>query len=266
MKYAKHLASLFLLLAVTAGSVFAFDASATQSVSVVDPQASAKKTTVQNSKPKIALTYSDNPEEPGFYIQTNFHEPSNPNEVPILYRATNGGKFKAYLSSSKVFYSYPKILSNLDNPRLSIEDYSCKNGQFYQYKLATAIKNPATGKSSPVVYSKVKSHYYLTPMIYAHVSYKRSIKKKTITVYWKKQYNCKADGYQIRYNHELTGGKDSKKITRTIKDKHTTKYVLKNCISNRRYFVELRSYKKYKGTTYYGNWSEGRTIAQATLD
>lgn len=260
MKYAKRIVSLFLLLAVTAGSVFAFDASATQSISVVDPQASAQKTTVQNSKPKITLTYSANPEEPGFYIQTNFHEPSNPNEVPILYRATNGGKFKAYPSSSEVFYSYPKILSNLKNPRLAIEDDSCKNGQFYQYKLATAITNPSTGKSSPVVYSKVKSHYYLSPMTCWQLTGKRSFKKKTITISWKKQYNPKADGYQIRYNHELNSGKESKKITRTIKNKHTTKYVLKNCISSRRYFFEIRSYKKYKGTTYYGNWSDGLPI------
>ena len=267
MKYAKRIVSLFLLLAVTAGSVFAFDTPATQSISVVDPQASTKKTTVQNSKPKITLTYPSNPEDAGICIKTNFQKPSNSAETPVLYRSTNNGKFKPLPSGSRqIFYDYFNLSTYSDDGPLKIEDKTCKNGRFYQYKLATVITNPSTGKSSVVAYSKVKSHYYLDPMTYWLVTAKRSAKKKTITVYWKKQYNSKADGYQIRYNHELAGGKDSKKITRTIKNKHTTKYVLKNCISNRCYYVELRSYKKYKGTTYYTDWSEGRVIAQATLD
>ncbi len=267
MKYAKHIVSLFLLLSVTVGSVFAFNAPATQTVSVVDPQASTKKTTVQNAKPKITLTYPSNLEAAGISIKTNFQKPSNSAETPVLYRSTNNGKFKSLPSGSRqVFYSYFNLSTHSDDGPLKIEDDTCKNGRFYQYKLATVITNPSTGKSSVVAYSKVKSRYYLDPTTCWLLTAKRSAKKKTITVYWKKQYNSKADGYQIRYNHELAGGKDSKKITRTIKNKHTTKYVLKNCISNRRYFVQIRSYKKYKGTTYYTNWSDGCVIAQATLD
>ena len=265
MKYAKRLVSLFLLLSITAGSTIAL---AAENVQITASDVAAEDTAaVQNTNLKIKLTYPSIDESSGILIQTNFQKPTNSAETPVLYRSTNNGKFKSLPSGSRqVFYSYFNLSTHSDDGPLKIEDDTCKNGRFYRYKLTTVITNPSTGKSSVVAYSKVKSRYYLYSMTYGLLDYKRSVKKKTITLSWKNQYNSKADGYQLRYYHELKNGQHSKVVTRTIKNKHTTKYVLKNCISNQRYFAQLRSYKKYKGTTYYSNWSEDRIINRATLN
>ena len=260
MKYAKRIVSLLLLLSITAGSTAAL---ATENVQITASDVAAEDTVaVQNTNPTIKIiNYPYQAEYPGVVIRTNFQKPSNPNEAPVLYRSVNGGEFKAFpFGVDYVYYRYNNTDSNSGKSLLEYQDGSCKNRKFYQYKLATTLTDPSTGETSAVAWSKVKSRYYLDYMSCWHLTYKRSFKKKTITISWKKQYNPKADGYQIRYNHELNSGKESKKITRTIKNKHTTKYVLKNCISSRRYFFEIRSYKKYKGTTYYGNWSDGLPI------
>lgn len=265
MKHVNRVISLLLLLSITAGSTVAL---AAENVQVTENDTAAEDTVaVQNTNLKIKLTYPAPYEYSGILIRTNFQKPASSAETPLLYRSTNNGAFKALpMSLKRVYYDYynPSTYSH-DGP-LEIEDYTCKNGTFYRYKLATVITDSSTGKDTIVAYSKEKSRYYLSRMTYGLLDYKRSIKKKTITLSWKKQYNSKADGYQLRYHHELKNGKYSKVVTRTIKNKHTTKYVLKNCVSNQRYFAELRSYKKYKGTTYYGNWSEGRVIDRATLN
>lgn len=253
MKYAKRIVSLLLLLSITAGSTAAL---AAEDVQVTANDTAVEDTVaVQNTNPKIKIMdYPYQTEYPGIFIRTNFRRSSNPNEAPVLYRSVNGGEFKAYPFGATKNVSWGYQTTDPDSV-LEYTDGSCKNGKFYQYKFATTLTDPSTGETSAVAWSKVKSHYYLDNMSCWQLTDKRSFKKKTITISWKEQRNPKADGYQIRYNHETRSNKYSKEITHKIKNNRTTKYVLKNCISKRRYFVMLRSYKKYKGTTYYGNWS-----------
>ena len=261
MKYAKRIVSLFLLLAVTASSVLAFDTPATQSISVNDSTA-----TIQNPNPQITLKYPDSREDSGIYIYTNFQKSSNANEMPLLYRSINGGKFKPLPDNSrKVFYLYYDWTAHTTDGPLYVEDLSCKNGNFYRYKLATMVADPSTGKNSAVAYSNVKSRYYLEPMCSIDLFIKNSANKKSMTISWKKQCNPKADGYQLRYYYYTryaTHPKVSKQITRTVKGAKTSKYTLKHRSPNKQYWVQIRSYKKYKGTTYYSNWSdyEGRYL------
>lgn len=247
MKYTKRIVSLFLLLAVTVGSAAAL-------------------TTVKNPNPKILsikVPYSDGVEENDIIVHTNFttnlSESATPNEVPQMYRSANNGKFRAIpRTAHDIIYSWDEDKEH-DRKTFMFYDLSCKNGTYYRYKFATTTVDPSTGKQTPVAYSNVKAHYYLKRMSSTYLSIKNSANKKSMTISWKKQCNPKADGYQLRYYYYTryaTHPKVSKYFTRTVKGAKTSKYTLKHRSPNKQYLVQIRSYKKYKGTTYYSNWSD----------
>lgn len=260
MKHSRRLISLLLLLAVTAGSVSALEAPDTQNVAVSDAAV-----TVQNPNPKILsieVPYTDGVEENDIIVHTNFtislSESATSNEVPQIYRAVNKGNFKAipYSSSKNRFYSWD-IDKEHNRKTLQFMDLSCKNGSYYRYKLATATVDPSTDKQTPIAYSNVKSHYYLKRMTltYLHIS---NLSQTRMKVSWKKQCNSKADGYQLRYYHYNRHGHStvSEEMTRTVKGGNTSSYTFKNRSPNQQYLVQIRSYKKYKGKTYYSHWSD----------
>ncbi len=250
MKCTKRIVSLFLLLAAIVGSAAAL-------------------TTIQNSSPKITAVLNGDWGEGRLVMQTNFatnlSDTAMPADYVRMYRSTNNGKFQVMSHTShNVIYSWDEDKEH-DRKTFMFDDLSCKNGTYYRYKFATTTVDPSTGKQTPVAYSNVKAHYYLEPMCSNHLSIKNSANKKSMTISWKKQCNPKADGYQLRYYYYTryaTHPKVSKQITRTVKGAKTSKYTLKHRSPNKQYWVQIRSYKKYKGTTYYSNWSdyEGRYL------
>lgn len=85
---------------------------------------------------------------------------------------------------------------------------------------------------------------------------------RSITVKWKTQKSC-ATGYQVRYS---TSSKrySTKKLktgrTVTISGKAVKSKVLKNLKAKKRYYVQVRVYKKCGGTRYYSKWSVPKRI------
>jgi hypothetical protein len=81
-------------------------------------------------------------------------------------------------------------------------------------------------------------------------------KGRKVIVIWKKQTKD-AEGYQIRYaaNEKFKSAKSvkikgSKKTTKTIKVKK----------SGKKYYFEIRTYKKVNKKTYYSSWSKVKTV------
>ena len=74
--------------------------------------------------------------------------------------------------------------------------------------------------------------------------------KKQRTVKWKKISNV--DGYQLRYSTKssMSGAKNTSRIS-----KSKSSYAIKKLKSGKKYYVQVRTYKKVGKTYYYSTWS-----------
>lgn len=79
-----------------------------------------------------------------------------------------------------------------------------------------------------------------------------SVKGKTVTVKWKKQKK-QVTGYQIRYSTK-SNMKSSKTIT--ISKKSTSSKKISKLKNKKKYYIQIRTYKKVGKTKYYSNWSK----------
>ena len=82
---------------------------------------------------------------------------------------------------------------------------------------------------------------------------KRSQNNKKLKLTLKKVRDI--DGYQIKYS---TSKKFTKKTTKTIKVKGTTKTIKK--LKKKTYYVKVRAYKKVNGKPYYSKWSTVKKV------
>lgn len=85
---------------------------------------------------------------------------------------------------------------------------------------------------------------------------------RSITVKWKTQKSC-ATGYQVRYS--TSSKRYSTKTLRTgrtvtISGKSASSKVLKGLKAKKRYYVQVRAYKKFAGDRYYSKWSSLKRI------
>lgn len=79
--------------------------------------------------------------------------------------------------------------------------------------------------------------------------------RKSITVKWAKPsstYRKQMTGYQIRYS---TSSKMTNAKTVTIKSTTAKSKTIKGLKAKKKYYVQIRKYKKTGGTTYYSTWS-----------
>lgn len=242
MRLAKRAIALFMMLSVTTGSAYAVQTAPTQSVEVYETQSE-----VRNTSPKITKIVLPPEEEDRFFrIKTNFRltyeEVLSSNESAVMYRSTNGGTFKKKLHSKRFAYSWGDVLT--------VYDSSVKNGNFYRYRLSTVVTDEETGKTTTVARSGIKSIYYLDPP--TNVKIKDSSDGRTMTISWKR--NSKADGYMVSYIPWQTG--NTTYINRIVKGNKNTQFKLNNRTPGKQYTVVIRSYKVYKGKTYYSNYSK----------
>ena len=83
--------------------------------------------------------------------------------------------------------------------------------------------------------------------------------KKSFTVKWKKQSKAnqkKFNGYQIRYSTKKSMAK-----AKTVKVKKTaSSKTIKNLKKKTKYFVQVRTYTKKSGKTFYSKWSAKKTV------
>lgn len=80
--------------------------------------------------------------------------------------------------------------------------------------------------------------------------------KKSFTVKWNK-VSSQATGYQIKYsrNSSMSGAK-----TVTVTSYKTTSKTIKSLIAKKKYYVQIRTYKKTSSGTYYSAWSSKRSV------
>lgn len=85
--------------------------------------------------------------------------------------------------------------------------------------------------------------------------------KKSFTVKWKKQSGKMATsritGYQYRYS---TSSKMTNAKIKTIKGYSKTSAKRTGLKAKKKYYVQVRTYKKVSGTTYYSAWSKAKSV------
>ena len=85
--------------------------------------------------------------------------------------------------------------------------------------------------------------------------------KRSFTVKWKRQFtkmsSSRITGYQIRYSRssKMTGAK-----IKTIKGYGHKYKKVKRLKAKKRYYVQVRTYKKVSGKNYYSGWSKIRSV------
>ena len=88
-------------------------------------------------------------------------------------------------------------------------------------------------------------------------SAKAQVIGKKIVIKWSKQPKANCTGYQIRYSTKKSMAKAKLK---TIKKRKKTSYTIKGLKANKRYYVQVRVYKRVNGKTYYSRWSNKKTV------
>jgi hypothetical protein len=78
---------------------------------------------------------------------------------------------------------------------------------------------------------------------------------KKLTAKWDASKNF--TGYQVQIATD--SGFEQNRQTFTIDNAQTTSYTVKNLKSSKTYYVRVRSYTVFEGTTYYGQWSNVRS-------
>ena len=97
------------------------------------------------------------------------------------------------------------------------------------------------------------------PIIIKKTSVKRLVRsKKAFSVRVKELKASQADGYQVRYSLKKNMSKAKIKTISTSSSKVSKK--ITKLKSKRRYYVQVRAYKKINGKTYYSNWSSKKSI------
>ena len=85
--------------------------------------------------------------------------------------------------------------------------------------------------------------------------------KKAFTVKWKKQSAKMATstitGYQIRYS---TSSKMTSAKINTVKGYKSTNKKITKLSANKKYYVQVRTYKTVSGKTYYSSWSKVKSV------
>lgn len=80
--------------------------------------------------------------------------------------------------------------------------------------------------------------------------------KNGFSAEWKRQTK-EVTGYQIRYS---VNKNMSKAKTVTVKKAKSTSLKVTKLKGNKKYYVQIRSYKKVSGSTYYSSWSRTKTV------
>ncbi len=143
-------------------------------------------------------------------------------------------------------------------------------------------KKLVKGKDFTVTYKKVKGNKVVTPK--AIGEYKAIVKfkgdysgsvtktfninpqgtnlkkvtkgKKQFTATWNKK-TVQVTGYQIRYSTKQNmNGAQTKLVTKA----KTTKTTIKNLKANKKYWVQIRTYKTVNGVKYYSAWSSYKVV------
>ena len=108
------------------------------------------------------------------------------------------------------------------------------------------------GKGNYIGTKKIK--FYITPKK-ATITKAQNRKKRTVTLKWKRDKNV--SGYEIYRSVKKNVGYI--KVKEISKNK-TVSFIDKNLKKGRTYYYKVRSYKKLKGSIYYGPNSKEKAV------
>ena len=164
-------------------------------------------------------------------------------------QTTYGFHFALGAYSPNAYYDFSKWLAN---------------GSSFSTDFQTGYWNL---QSSVTAYPTISNYYavaYETPTLSVTSSVKKpaatsisSLKagRKSFTVKWKKKTNI--SGYQIQY---ATNKNFSKGKTVTVTGAKNASKTVKKLKGKKKYYVRVRTYKKFNGTSLYSKWSASKTV------
>lgn len=205
------------------------------------------------------VTYEGNPINVGRYkVVVTFK--GNYTGSKILYYNINAenvtGTAQATLTATSLNYN-----GKVQRPGVIVKD---RSGKVLRLNADYVVQYFGNGKNVGTYNVKVtfKGNYTgtktLTYTINPMNTKLKSVKKgsRRFTAKWSKQTK-EVTGYQIRYSlkKNMTGAK-----TVNIKKNKTTSYTAKKLKGNKKYYVQIRTYKKVGGKTYYSSWSGSKTV------
>ncbi len=158
------------------------------------------------------------------------------------------------LSSSKYTYS-----NSEKKPKVTVKDSNGKTVSASNYTVKYS-NNKKVGTAKAIITFKgnysgsVTKTFKINPK--GTKLTKLTANKKGFTAKWSKQ-SVQTSGYQIRYSTD----KNFKKYnTKTVSSSKTTSKKVSGLKANKKYFVEVRTYKTVNGTKYYSDWSAYKTV------
>ena len=171
--------------------------------------------------------------------------------------------FEGWYLDDQLISSEKTITFTADSSKAYVARFSdpCVNGHSWKHVTIKAglLKNGSEydectdcGEKKAVKVLKGYAKYYVK-------SLKVVRGKKSFTVKWKKQSAAnqkKFNGYQIRYST-----KKSMKGAKTVKaSKSSASKIIKKLKKNKKYYVQVRTFTKKAGITYYSKWSALKSI------
>ena len=245
----KQFTAIILALAVSAGSAFAV----ATPVQTSTEKANISTLSDDNDVPEILSAQNTNPSCSYSHVLLLTHcSYKFPSSDPIkhyfrIYRTANGKTTD--ITDTK----YLRFINSTNYATYQVRDRSVTNGTYYTYQMVTVIPTRSNGTYTytPQSYSNKISIYYLRPAgKFDDISIKNSTNGKIMTISWGR--NSKADGYDIQYSTKESW---DNAVIRKITSNRTTTLKLKNRTPDKQYQVRVRSYKKYKGKTWYSGWT-----------
>ena len=109
--------------------------------------------------------------------------------------------------------------------------------------------------SMGATYSINSSSYSFAPSS-TYIS-KLSAASKAFTAKWSGKSNSQVSGYQVRYSKKSSMGSSS---TKTYSSYKTTSAKISKLSKKKKYYVQVRTYRKAYGSTYYSGWSSKKSI------
>ncbi len=87
-----------------------------------------------------------------------------------------------------------------------------------------------------------------------------NIKKRKVKATWVKSPVTSITGYQIRYSTSKKFPKSKKTRTKTIKGRKKTRAVISGLKKGKKYYFQIRTYKKSSEGKYYSDWSKSKSV------
>lgn len=194
-------------------------------------------------------------------------------KFPLRYMLRLSVEAERIVTDALVLPSYtPKAGSYqgvYDGKSHTISLSEVKSGSTITYRTAS---NQSWSKTKPTRKSvgKTTVYYRITNSNYATITGSETItilpkgtsikklsgSKKGFTAKWKKQAT-ETTGYQVRYSIKSNM---SKAKVKTISKAKTTSKKVTGLKAKKKYYVQIRTYKKVGGVTYYSSWSSKKKV------